>query len=110
MSTTPIVDAHQHVGDLAHSLSFDGHDPPAEVTVAADASARVAFMDAVGIDWAVPKMAMASVACGADGVMVEVHPDPRRALSDGQQSLTCEAYLSLAADMLALHQWQSARK
>ena len=30
-----------------------------------------------GIDWAVPPMAMASVACGVDGVMVEVHPDPR---------------------------------
>ena len=53
MNATPIVDAHQHVGDLAHSLSFDGHDLPAEVTVEADASARVAFMDAVGIDWAV---------------------------------------------------------
>src|SRR5262245_48852236 len=49
----PIVDAHQHMGDLAHSLSFDGHDVPPEVTGEADASARVAFMNAVGIDWAV---------------------------------------------------------
>jgi 3-deoxy-7-phosphoheptulonate synthase len=32
-------------------------------------------------------MARAAVACGADGVMVEVHPHPETALSDGQQSL-----------------------
>ena len=53
MSATPVVDAHQHVGDLAHSLSFNGHELTPEVTVEADALARVAFMDAVGIDWAV---------------------------------------------------------
>ena len=33
-------------------------------------------------------MAMASVACGADGVMIEVHSHPDEALSDGFQSLT----------------------
>lgn len=32
-------------------------------------------------------MARAAVAAGADGLMVEVHPDPDRALSDGAQSL-----------------------
>src|SRR5204863_2429230 len=32
-------------------------------------------------------MARAAVACGADGIMVEVHPEPDRALSDGDQSL-----------------------
>lgn len=32
-------------------------------------------------------MAMAAVACGADGLLVEVHPDPERASSDGRQSL-----------------------
>jgi predicted TIM-barrel fold metal-dependent hydrolase len=53
VSALPVVDAHQHVGDLAHSLSFDGQEVPPEATVEADASARVAFMDAVGIDWAV---------------------------------------------------------
>ena len=35
----------------------------------------------------VPSMALAAVAAGADGVMIEVHPDPERALSDGAQSL-----------------------
>ena len=33
-------------------------------------------------------MARAAVACGADGLIVEVHPHPDRALSDGPQSLT----------------------
>lgn len=32
-------------------------------------------------------MAMAAIAAGADGVMVEMHPDPAKALSDGPQSL-----------------------
>lgn len=36
----------------------------------------------------VPALAAASLAAGADGVMVEVHPDPENALSDGPQSLT----------------------
>ena len=36
----------------------------------------------------VPTMAKAAVAAGADGIMVEVHPKPEEALSDGQQSLT----------------------
>jgi 3-deoxy-7-phosphoheptulonate synthase len=33
-------------------------------------------------------MALASVAAGADGIMLEMHPNPREALSDGAQSLT----------------------
>ena len=36
----------------------------------------------------VPALARAAVAVGADGIMVEVHPDPGKALSDGAQSLT----------------------
>ena len=39
----------------------------------------------------VTPMARASVAAGADGVMVEVHPKPEEAMSDGQQSLTAQA-------------------
>ncbi len=35
----------------------------------------------------VPDMALASLAAGADGLIIEVHPDPERALSDGYQSL-----------------------
>jgi 3-deoxy-7-phosphoheptulonate synthase len=37
-------------------------------------------------------LARAALAAGADGIMVEVHPDPARALSDGQQSLTIEMF------------------
>lgn len=46
-------------------------------------------------DMVVP-MALAAVACGADGLMVEVHDDPASALSDGPQSLRPEAF----ADMM----------
>ena len=43
----------------------------------------------------VPALARAAVAAGADGLMVEVHPDPDRALSDGRQSLTIEGFAEL---------------
>jgi 3-deoxy-7-phosphoheptulonate synthase len=58
----------------------------------------------VGIDWAVPALARASVVAGADAVMIEVHPDPQRALSDGQQSLRFEEYEKLVEQMNRLHQ------
>lgn len=44
----------------------------------------------------VPALAAAAVAVGADGLIIEVHPDPASALSDGAQSLTFEAF----ADMM----------
>ncbi len=47
--------------------------------------------------WLVQPMARAAVASGADGLMVEVHPSPSEALSDGQQSLTPENFRSLMA-------------
>lgn len=43
---------------------------------------------AAGISWMVEPLAMAAIAAGADGLMIEVHNDPPRALSDGAQSLT----------------------
>jgi 3-deoxy-7-phosphoheptulonate synthase len=43
-------------------------------------------------------MARASVAAGADGLIVEVHPDPEKALSDGYQTLTFPAFRDLMAD------------
>jgi 3-deoxy-7-phosphoheptulonate synthase len=63
----------------------------------------------VGINWAVASMARASVAAGADAVMLEVHPDPAHALSDGQQSLTIEQYARLAKDLNDLAVWQASR-
>jgi 3-deoxy-7-phosphoheptulonate synthase len=40
-----------------------------------------------GHTYLVPDMAAAAIAAGADGLIIEVHPDPERALSDGYQSL-----------------------
>ena len=47
---------------------------------------------ATGISWMVKPMAIAAAACGADGLMIEVHNDPAKALCDGVQSLTPEAF------------------
>ena len=45
-----------------------------------------------GHAYLVPDMAVASVAAGADGLIIEVHPDPESALSDGYQSLNFEQF------------------
>jgi 3-deoxy-7-phosphoheptulonate synthase len=62
----------------------------------------------VGIGWAVAPLARASVAAGADAVMIETHPDPARALSDGQQSLKLDEYQNLARELNALHVWMTS--
>jgi 3-deoxy-7-phosphoheptulonate synthase len=43
----------------------------------------------------VPAMALAGMAAGADGLLIEVHPDPDRALSDGAQTLSFEGFAKL---------------
>ena len=43
---------------------------------------------ACGIRWMVPTLAKAAVAVGADGLIIEVHNNPEKALCDGEQSLT----------------------
>ncbi|MBN2211562.1 MAG: 3-deoxy-7-phosphoheptulonate synthase [Sedimentisphaerales bacterium] len=48
-----------------------------------------------GHHWGVAPLARAAAAVGADGVMIEVHPDPRHALCDGQQALTCPEFKTL---------------
>jgi 3-deoxy-7-phosphoheptulonate synthase len=58
---------------------------------------------ATGKRWLVPPMALAAVAGGADGIMVEVHPDPDDALSDGEQSLTLEQFAELAPLLRQIH-------
>ncbi|MGH7839086.1 MAG: 3-deoxy-7-phosphoheptulonate synthase [Candidatus Binataceae bacterium] len=45
----------------------------------------------------VTPMALAAVAAGADGLLIEVHPDPRAALSDGPQQLTPASFAALMA-------------
>ncbi|PKQ10266.1 MAG: 3-deoxy-7-phosphoheptulonate synthase [Actinobacteria bacterium HGW-Actinobacteria-9] len=47
----------------------------------------------------VPALAKASVAVGADGLMIEVHPNPREALCDGPQSLDIEGLRTLVAEL-----------
>jgi 3-deoxy-7-phosphoheptulonate synthase len=48
-----------------------------------------------GVREYVAPMARAAVACGADGLLVEVHPDPKEALSDGHQSLDPRQFAQL---------------
>jgi 3-deoxy-7-phosphoheptulonate synthase len=58
----------------------------------------------------VPPLAKAAVAIGADGLIVEVHPCPEKAVSDGAQSLTLDGFRRMMADLkpyLAL--WREAR-
>jgi|SRR6185312_3073792 len=50
---------------------------------------------AVGIRELVSPVALAAAAAGADGIIVEVHPRPHEALSDGQQALTVEDFQTL---------------
>lgn len=47
----------------------------------------------------VAPMAKAAIAAGADGLIIEVHPDPKNALSDGAQSLTPENFETLCNDI-----------
>jgi len=56
----------------------------------------------VGIREFVAPMAMAAVACGADGLMVEVHQKPEEAFSDGDQSLKPNAFAQMMSDLKAI--------
>jgi len=47
----------------------------------------------------VPSIARAGLAAGCDGLMIEMHPDPAHAASDGAQSLNPEAFLSLMTQL-----------
>ena len=47
----------------------------------------------------VPDMSRAAVACGADGLAIEMHPDPEHALTDGAQSITPTALTELMASL-----------
>lgn len=47
---------------------------------------------ATGISKLVKPMSVAAAAAGADGLIIEVHNNPKKALCDGAQSLTCEQF------------------
>jgi len=50
----------------------------------------------------VESVALAAIAAGADGLILEVHPEPEQALSDGQQSLKPERFAALVAKVRQL--------
>ena len=52
----------------------------------------------------VPSMAYAAAACGADGLMIEVHNDPEHALCDGAQSIKPEEYDALCKDVRTIRE------
>jgi 3-deoxy-7-phosphoheptulonate synthase len=47
-------------------------------------------------------MAKAALACGADGLLIEVHRNPKEALSDGQQSLYPHQFMKLMKELRPL--------
>jgi 3-deoxy-7-phosphoheptulonate synthase len=55
-----------------------------------------------GVARYVAPMAKAAMVVGADGVMIEMHPNPKTALSDGSQALTPEQYRSLTGELDSL--------
>ncbi len=57
---------------------------------------------ATGIARMVPPMALAATACGADGLIIEVHNDPVHALCDGAQSLTPDTYAALVKKIMVV--------
>lgn len=57
---------------------------------------------ATGVSRLVKPMALAAAACGADGLMIEVHNDPKHALCDGPQSLTPEEFADVARRVQAV--------
>lgn len=54
---------------------------------------------AAGLRWMVEPLSKAAVACGADGLIIEVHNNPEKALSDGKQSVTPDMYDSIVNEL-----------
>ena len=57
---------------------------------------------ATGVSRLVKPMSLAAAACGADGLIIEVHNDPKHARCDGAQSLTPEEFADVAARVKAV--------
>lgn len=62
---------------------------------------------ATGKSWLVESMSMAAVAAGADGLIIEVHNNPKCALCDGAQSLTPEQFDKVARKVNGLKKYLS---
>lgn len=78
--------------DATHAVQLPGADP------------RTAGGSTGGRREGVPVIARAAVAAGADGVFLEFHPEPDRALCDGPSCLPLEAAEPLLAELKALHE------
>lgn len=63
----------------------------------------------VGVARYVPLLAKAALMVGADGLMVEVHPNPSEAMSDGSQSLTPDGFLTLMDELRELTNYLGRR-
>ena len=59
---------------------------------------------ATGKRWLVRPLSLGAAAVGADGILVEVHPRPDEALSDGEQSLTLAQFAEVAAAVRPIHE------
>jgi 3-deoxy-7-phosphoheptulonate synthase len=57
-----------------------------------------------GKQYMVTPLARAAVACGADGLLIELHPNPSQSLSDGSQAITPGQYLELVAQVKVIHE------
>ncbi|HLX64754.1 MAG TPA: 3-deoxy-7-phosphoheptulonate synthase [Planctomycetota bacterium] len=55
-----------------------------------------------GVRKFVPPMTKAAVACGADGILIEVHPDPEKALTDGAQTISVKDFAKLVKECRAV--------
>jgi 3-deoxy-7-phosphoheptulonate synthase len=64
---------------------------------------------ATGVRELVPPLCRAALAAGADGVMVEIHPNPRAALCDGSQSLTTESFAEMMQDLRGLAEYMGRK-
>ena len=56
----------------------------------------------VGLREHVPALAKAALAVGAEGIMIEVHPEPEKSISDARQTLSFAAFAQLMADLKVL--------
>lgn len=64
---------------------------------------------AAGIAWMVEPLAKAAIAAGADGLMIEVHNNPKEALCDGAQSLTPEQFGAVMGQVKARAAFEGRR-
>src|ERR1044072_9222736 len=59
---------------------------------------------ATGKKYMVTPLSHAAIACGADGLLIELHPNPSQTLSDGSQAITPEQYLELVAQVKVIRE------